>query len=70
MSRAETGETPAFQKLLLALGHAEEACTEIGVRRQDKRWSFIGIALGKIRQQVTALYTGAQHRAVQGRRLQ
>jgi hypothetical protein len=67
--RVVLSEAAAFEKLQQAMKHAIEASTEIGVRRQDKRWAQMGMIFEKLNAQVSALYSRAQLDAVVGRSL-
>lgn len=63
-------ESEAFKKLTGGLKHCIEAATELGVRRQDRRWSEIALTFEKLLTATEALWIKAQSNAVQGSRMQ
>jgi hypothetical protein len=53
------GERAAFEKLVQALRHGQEAATELGVYRSDNGWAAVGMQLEKMHNLVQQLNVAA-----------
>lgn len=60
--RVAGGEAAAYEKLIAAMRHGQEACAELSTHQSRTAWNKVAILLQKVQLQVTEMQIGTQIR--------